>query len=110
MGGLGVVSVGVYGGWGAFVPTVGWHPRPFQPPPPHPPERHSRLATSVCQARHNQAGPGPTEPCTGCSRFLLSSGCEWGKYYRVAHSTGPIPNEIPCRALVARRFCCRCSC
>ena len=26
-GGLGVVWVGVYGGWGAFVPTVGWHPR-----------------------------------------------------------------------------------
>ena len=24
----------------------------------------------------NQAGPGPTEPCTGCSRFLLSSGFE----------------------------------
>ena len=35
----------------------------------------------------------PTEPCTGCRRFLLSSGCEWGKYYRAAHSAGPIPNE-----------------
>ena len=41
----------------------------------------------------------PTEPCTGCGRFLLSSGCEWGKYYRVARSAGLTPNEtqIPCR-------------
>ena len=62
-----------------------------------------RLATRACQARHNQAGLGPDEPCTRCNRFLLSSGCEWGKYYRVTHSTGPIPNQtqIPCRALVA---------
>ena len=53
----------------------------------------SRLATTVCRARHNQAGLGATEPCTGCSRLLLSSGCEWGRYYRVAYSIGPMPNE-----------------
>ena len=62
-----------------------------------------RLATSVCQASHTQASLGPTEPCNGCNRFLLSSGCEWGEYYQVAHSTGLIPNEnqISCRTLVA---------
>ena len=25
-----------------------------------------RLATGACQAGHNQANLGPTEPCTGC--------------------------------------------
>ena len=29
----------------------------------------------------NQAGLGPTEPCDGCSKFLLSTGCEVGEYY-----------------------------
>ena len=62
-----------------------------------------RPATSVRQARHTQASLGPAEPSAGCNRFLLSSGCEWGRYYRVAHSTGLIPNEnqISCRTLVA---------
>ena len=53
----------------------------------------TRPATTVCQASHNQWGLGPTEPCTGCNRFLLSSECWWGKYWWVAHSTGLIPNE-----------------
>ena len=76
-------ACGMVGGWGSASAT--------------------RLATSVCQASHIQASLGPTEPCTGCSRFLLSSGYEWGEYYRVAHSTGLIPNEnqISCRTLVA---------
>ena len=62
-----------------------------------------RLATSVCQARHNQAGLGPTEPC---SRPLLGSVCDWGRYYQAAHSTWPIPTEtqIPCWTLVACLF------
>ena len=65
--------------------------------------RATRLATSACQASHNQAGLGPTEPCTGCSRFLLSSGCEWGEYYRVAHRPGLAPSEtqIACRTCLA---------
>ena len=54
---------------------------------------YPRLATGACQARHNQAGLGPTELCTGCSRFLLSSECEWGEYYRVAHRAGLIPKS-----------------
>ena len=45
----------------------------------------TRLATSVCQASHNPAGPGP---CTGSNRFALSSGCVWGEYYWVADSEG----------------------
>ena len=48
---------------------------------------------ALCQARHDRAGLGPTEPCTGCDRALLSSGCQWGEYYRVAHGTGPAPTE-----------------
>ena len=39
----------------------------------------------------------------GCSKLLLSLGCGWGRYYRVAHGTGPIPNgpQVPCRTRVA---------
>ena len=39
----------------------------------------------------------------GCDLFLLSCGCDSTRYYRVAHGTGLIPNEIqsPCRTLVA---------
>ena len=50
-----------------------------------------------------KANLSPTEPRTGCSRFLLSSGCVWGRYYRAAHSTGLIPNKtrISCRTLAA---------
>jgi len=38
-----------------------------------------------------------------CSLFLLSSRCDQNGYYRVAHGTGVVPNEIqfPCRTLVA---------
>ena len=32
---------------------------------------HPRLATSVCQLRHDQMEEGPTEPHTGCGTFLL---------------------------------------
>ena len=41
--------------------------------------------------------------CTGRSCCLLSSGCDRGIYYRVAHGTALIPNEtqFPCRTLVA---------
>ena len=81
------------------------HPHPSFIPLLFPATQHHRvrLATAVCQSRHNQAGLGPTEPCTGRSRFLPSSGCQWGEYYRVAHSAGPIPTETqsPCRTLVA---------
>ena len=61
------------------------------------------LAGMYAKPSHNQAGRGPTGPCTGFNRFLLSSGCEWGEYYSMAHSAGLIPNktQIPCRALVA---------
>ena len=63
----------------------------------------TRRDTSVCQAWHSQAELGPTEQCTGCSRFLLSAGCEGGRKYRGAHNAGLLPNEsrIPCLALVA---------
>ena len=62
-----------------------------------------RLATSVCQPRHDQMEQGPTEPHAGCSTFLLSSGGAGGGYYRVASGTGPIAteNQFPCRTLVA---------
>ena len=42
-----------------------------------PPSRH---ATSVRQARHTQTELDHTEPCIECSRFLMSSGREWGEY------------------------------
>ena len=51
------------------------------------------LPLASAKAATTQASPGPTEGCTGCNMFLLSSGCGWGKYYRVAHSTGPVPNN-----------------
>ena len=46
---------------------------------------------------------GPTGSGTGRSLFLLSSGCDRSRYYRVAHGTGPIPTETQflCRTLVA---------
>ena len=62
------------------------------PPPPTPPTPPvfsrccfpllplARLATSVCQLRHNQMEQGPTEPHTGRSTFLLSSGDAGGRY------------------------------
>ena len=40
-----------------------------------------RLATSVCQPRHDRMGQGPTEPHAGRSTFLLSSGGAGGGYY-----------------------------
>ena len=74
-----------------------WHPAWLWPQPLW------RAAPHLPLPSHNHSGLGPTEPCTGCNRFLLSSGCGWGKYYRVAHSTGLIPNEtqIPCRTPAA---------
>jgi len=44
--------------------------------------------------------PGPTQ---GRSWFLLSTGCDRGRYYGVAHGTGLIPNEtqFPRRTLGA---------
>ena len=53
-------------------------------------DRHSRLeeggggvslATGVCQLRHDQMEQGPTEPRTGRSTFLLSSGGAGAGYY-----------------------------
>ena len=41
----------------------------------------TRLATSVCQLRHDRMGQGPTEPHAGRSTFLLSSGGAGGGYY-----------------------------
>ena len=62
-----------------------------------------RLAASVRQVRRDQMELGPTGSDTERSWFLLSSGCDGSRYYRVAHGTGPIPNETqsPCRTLVA---------
>ena len=40
-----------------------------------------RLATSVCQPRHDRMEQGPTEPHAGRSTFLLSSGGAGGGYY-----------------------------
>ena len=54
-----------------------------------------KLAISVSQASHNRAGLGPTEPCTGCNRFLLTAGREWGENYRVARCLGLVPNKNP---------------
>ena len=48
---------------------------------------------------------GPTEPHTGRSTFLLSSGgAGGGGYYRVPFGMGPIAteNQFPCWTLVAR--------
>ena len=63
----------------------------------------TRLATGIRQVRPDQMEPGPTASNTGRSRFLLSSACDGGGYYRVARGTGLIPNEtqFPCRTLVA---------
>ena len=48
---------------------------------PTPPPPHARLATSVCQLRHDRMGHGPTEPHAGRGTFLLSSGGAGGGYY-----------------------------
>ena len=40
----------------------------------------NRLATSVCQLRHDRMEQGPTQPQTGRSTFLLSSGGAVGGY------------------------------
>ena len=63
----------------------------------------SRLATSVRQVTRDQMELGPTGADTGRSCFLLSCGSDRGRYYRVTHGTGPIPNEtqFPCRTLGA---------
>ena len=41
----------------------------------------ARLATSVCQLRHDRMEQGPTEPHAGRRTFLLSSGGAKGGYY-----------------------------
>ena len=41
----------------------------------------TRLATSVCQLRHDRMEQGPTEPHAGRGTFLLSSGGAGGGYY-----------------------------
>ena len=41
----------------------------------------TRLATSICQLRHDRMEQGPTEPHAGRSTFLLSSGGAGGGYY-----------------------------
>ena len=48
-------------------------------PPPHGGGGGGGLATSVCQPRHDAAERGPTEPHTGRSTFLLSSGGVGGR-------------------------------
>ena len=86
----------VVGQWGdvASSDVVGPSGSPALACPPDHISPSTRLAISVCPARHGHAGRGPTEPCTGCGRFLLSSRCEWGEYYyRVAHGAGLTPNE-----------------
>ena len=40
-----------------------------------------RLVTSVCQLRYDHMEQDPTEPRTGRSTFLLSSGGAGGGYY-----------------------------
>ena len=67
----------------AFTPTfvTRWSPglkaSPFVKGHHH---QRTRLATSVCPLRHDQMGQGPTEPHTGHSTFLLSSGGAGGGY------------------------------
>ena len=62
-----------------------------------------RLGTSVCQVTRDQKELDLTASDGGCNWFLLSVGCNSGRYDRVAHGTGLIPNEtqFPCRTLVA---------
>ena len=73
-------------------------------PPSSPPTKQTKPATSVRAASHNKAGLSPTEPRTGCNMFLLSSVCEGGKHYRVAHSARPVPNETQSQH-VPTEFC-----
>ena len=63
----------------------------------------TRLATSICQLRH-QMEQGPTEAHTGCGTFLLSFGGAGGA---VAFDAGPIPteNQFPWQTLVACLAC-----
>ena len=61
----------------------------------------TRLATSVRQVTRDQMELGPTGSDTGRSCFLLSPGCDRGRYYRVTHGTGLIPNETLFPCLVA---------
>ena len=67
------------------------------------PEVGTRFATGVCQLRDDRIEQGPTEPHTGRSTFLLSSGGAGGGHYCVALGTGPIATEhqFPCQTLVA---------
>ena len=44
-------------------------------------ENETTLATSVCKLRHHRMEQRPTEPHTGHSTFLLSSGGAGGGYY-----------------------------
>ena len=55
---------------------------------PHPPtashvacETAVGSETTACRARHNQMAQGSAEAYTGCSRFLLSCDCAWGRYW-----------------------------
>ena len=61
------------------------------------------VTTSVRQIRRDQQGLDPTDSDMGCGWCLLSSRRDQSRYYRVAHGTGLVSNEIPfpCRALVA---------
>ena len=92
------------GGWAW---GLGWgvsHIRTGPGSPPPPPGVCQGAWGGVRQARRNQAWLGPTEPRTERSRFLLTSGREWGKYYRVVHFIGLNLNNTrnPRRALAAR--------
>ena len=41
----------------------------------------TRLATGVCEARHQTPGIGPIDTCTGCSKFPRTCGRDWGRHY-----------------------------
>ena len=91
----------------------GWG-REFQQPVPY---RGERLYLGALVSKRGGGGlplvsakpattrrsPGPTEPCTECRRFLLSSGSERGECYWVVRFIGLIPDKArnPCRTLVA---------
>ena len=63
----------------------------------------ARLATSVCQLRHDPMEQGPTEPHGGRSTFLLGSGGAGGRVLLSGLWYGPIETEhsFPCQTLVA---------
>ena len=50
-------------------------------PQMHNQRARTRLATNICQPRHDPMEQGPTEPHAGRSTFLLSSGGAGGGYY-----------------------------